>query len=465
MLTEADALTWGRRLKSLWSIEKGRLDTIDDYLRGVHAAPYKPKFANSEFERLQQRSVSNWMPLVVSAQAQALFVEGYRQAESPANAASWASWQANGLDHRQAPVHRAALSYGLSYVQVMPGDPEPVIRGVSPRRMLAVYENPVEDDWPVFALRADGVIGSGSDRRTVFKLIDATHVYTLNGGRSGARISALEATEEHGLGDCPVARFADGLDLEGRAVGQVEPLIPIQDRINQTAFDMLLAQTYGAFKVRTISGVSLPTVADDAEELSEDEAAQMQRQQQLEFAVNRVLTAEDPDTKFGQLDETPLKGYIESLDTSVRHLAAISQTPPHHLLGQMANLSAEALAAAESGLMRRVDEHKHSFGESWEQVLRMAAHARGDSAGAGDFSAQVVWRDTESRSLAQTADALGKLSTMLGIPPQALWERIPGVTSTDVTNWKAMLADQVNPISQLNGLFDTQMAAGADDLA
>jgi hypothetical protein len=52
-----------------------------------------------------------------------------------------------------------------------------------------------------------------------------------------------------------------------------------------------------------------------------------------------------------------------------------------------------------------------------------------------------MWRDTESRSLAQVADALGKLVMSLGVPPQELWEKIPGVTQSEVRRWKAAASD------------------------
>jgi hypothetical protein len=59
-----------------------------------------------------------------------------------------------------------------------------------------------------------------------------------------------------------------------------------------------------------------------------------------------------------------------------------------------------------------------------------------------DTSAQVVWRDTTPRSLAQVADALGKLAQLLDVPPRALWERIPGVTETDIKRWELMAEDR-----------------------
>ncbi|MFD1277453.1 phage portal protein [Streptomyces kaempferi] len=91
----------------------------------------------------------------------------------------------------------------------------------------------------------------------------------------------------------------------------------------------------------------------------------------------------------------------------------------------MVNLSAEALAAARDGLDRKIDERESLFGEGWEQTLRLSGLASGDTRAWEDTAAQVVWRDTSARSLAQTVDALGKLVTMLGVPRRSCGRRSP----------------------------------------
>jgi hypothetical protein len=93
------------------------------------------------------------------------------------------------------------------------------------------------------------------------------------------------------------------------------------------------------------------------------------------------------------------------------------------------NLSAEALAAAESGLQRKIAEKRVVLGEGYEQALRLAAGILGDETAAMDTSSQVHWRDVESRSLAQVADALLKLN-QLGVPAPVLLKMIPGFTKT-----------------------------------
>lgn len=173
----------------------------------------------------------------------------------------------------------------------------------------------------------------------------------------------------------------------------------------------------------------------------------------INYNARRFLFAEDPETKFGSLEGGPLSGFIESLDMQIRHPAAISQIPPFHLLGQVANLSAEALQAAETSLTRKVQEFRTSFGESWERVFRIAGELEGVSSAADDFAGEVLWRDMESKSLAQSADALGKMAQQLAIPVKGLWSRVPGVTQTELEDWnnlydegdaQAMLASTLN---------------------
>src|SRR5690606_27206231 len=98
--------------------------------------------------------------------------------------------------------------------------------------------------------------------------------------------------------------------------------------------------------------------------------------------------------------------------------------------------SADALASVQDTTTRKASEYETNFGESWEQVLRLAALAAGDVESAQDESAQVRWRDSEARSLAATVDALGKMAQMLMVPVEELWERIPGVTDQDVERWR-----------------------------
>jgi hypothetical protein len=205
-----------------------------------------------------------------------------------------------------------------------------------------------------------------------------------------------------------------------------------------------MAQQYAAFRQRWVTGMA-PPIDENGNPMEPFKAR-----------VDGLFVAEDADTKFGEFGATDLKGYLDSRESTIQHIATLSQVPPYHLLGKLVNLSAEALAAARDGLDRKVGERESLFGEAWEQTLRLAGLAAGDEAAWEDTAAQVVWRDTSARSLAQTVDALGKLVTMLGVPPQELWEKIPGVTQTDVGRWK-LAAHEGDAMNRLNGIIEKQM--------
>jgi hypothetical protein len=356
------------------------------------------------------------------------------------------------MDARQHGLHRAALKYGVSYTVVMPGKTVPVITPKSPRRMTAFYRDPVDDEWPEYAVE-ETALNTIKGRVRAVLLYDDNFRYRLEGeAKSGGKLKLVAAPERHGLGVCPIVRYTNGDDLDGEDCirGEVEPLIEMQDQLNSTTFNLLMAQQYAAFRQRWVTGMAPPL----------DEGGNPM--EPFNAAVNRLWVAEDADTKFGEFGQTSLDGYLSSAEATVRHIATVSQTPPHHLLGQMANLSAEALAAAESGLQRKISERKSSFGEAHEQTLRLASLAAKDNRGWEDISAQVVWRDTEARALASTVDALGKLTQMLQVPPQELWERIPGVTQTDVKRWKAAAdeaAKDADAMAALNATLDRQMAS------
>jgi len=249
---------------------------------------------------------------------------------------------------------------------------------------------------------------------------------------------------------CPVVRYRQRVkivDGDDCVRGEVEPLFEMQDQLNATTFNLLMAQQYAAFRQRWIAGMVVTD--EDGSPRSPFQAA-----------VDRLWVAEDPDVKFGEFSQTDLSGYLQSIEATIRNIATVSQTPPHHLLGQMANLSAEALAAAESGLQRKIAERKSSFGESHEQMLRLASLAAGDREGWEDIAAQVVWRDTEARSLSTTVDALGKLAQMLNVPVEELWERVPGVTKTDVDRWRKAAERarrDADAMEQLNRMLDRQL--------
>ncbi|MFC4335204.1 phage portal protein [Salininema proteolyticum] len=424
MLDRSTVTSIAHRLIEASTAERKRLDDIHDAVRDRAQWLYVPKKASQEYRDLIEQSRFNVLRLVIGQLAQALYVDGHRPSTGTENSSTWdAVWQANGMDARQAGLYRSAIEYGYSYALVVPGRPAPVITPLSPRRCIASYEDMVSDQWPEYALVFHG--------RKAF-LWDEEAAYALAKDKDSREWVATGEYRRHGLGVVPLVRFLDSVaDLDDGPTGKVEPLLPVQAQLNQLTFGLLMAAQFAAFKQKWVTGMAI------AEDASGNPI------EPFNAAVDRLFQGESPDTKFGEFSETDLSGYLNARDKALLYVSSVAQIPPHNLIvgAGISNISAEALAALEAGHRQDVTEHQTSFGESAEQMLRLAALAMGDQAAWEDTSGQVVWRDTTPRSIAQIADALGKMATLLEIPPRALWERIPGVTDTDLRRWEAMAAE------------------------
>jgi hypothetical protein len=428
--------------------EHARLRRFVRYARGKQKLPWLPDNVETEYRDIATKSASNWLDLVVRATAQGLVVDGYGTEGGPSRL--WNDvWQPNGMDARQDALHRAVLTLGYSYLFVFPAEGGGVwMRPESAVNTAAVFDDP-SDEWPRHAVRI--VSRDGKRQPDRLELYDDEARYTIEGTGVARKVRVAE----HEAGVATVVPMRAALDLLGTPMGEIEPVIPIQDRIVDATFTLQMVAKYGAFPQRWIAGIdtSQPLLGPDGEPLLD--ASGNPVFPTIKAYIDHILTAVDPDTKFGQFAAADLGQYVEALEAHIRHLAAITQTPPHYLLGSLVNLSAEALAAAEAGLQRKIRERKIVLGEGYEQALRLGGLFLGVDE-AEDTSSQVHWLDVESRSLAQTSDALLKLN-QLGVPLQVLVKMIPGLAQQDREEALRLIAEG-DALTQLARMLDEQAA-------
>lgn len=434
-----------------------------------------PDLADEEYKLLAKRCITNVIPLLVGTPVQGLYVDGFRPGNAKTSTSDqknpeWEHWQRSRLDARQAAVYSGAVSYGHSFAVTeltAPGSKEAVTKGLSALRTAALFDDPANDDTPITAITVTQLPGPERPGKAI--LWDERGKYQVSfKSWTDTEIEKLAVSDgvRHGSIECPVTRFAATIDLDGRTMGIVEPVIALQDRINQTVFDLLVAQTYGSFKVRWATGMAPPVLMEPVYELDVDgnfvldasgekiiedykprlDSNGLPIPAPVNLNARRFMFGEDPTVKFGAIDGTPLEGYIRSVEMSIRQFSAISQIPPHHLLGEIINLSAEALMAAETSLQRMISLFQTMFGESWERVFRLANQLEGRPS--DEMKGEVRWREMESRSLAQAGDGLGKMAEKLGAPKKGLWRRIPGMTETEYNEWVALAEEEKEEDSQ-----------------
>jgi hypothetical protein len=99
----------------------------------------------------------------------------------------------------------------------------------------------------------------------------------------------------------------------------------------------------------------------------------------------------------------------------IDHLAAQTQTPLYYLKGKMAAMSADAMHAQDQGLVDRCKAKILGLSDGWEEVMRCAFLAKGDSKRGNDTSCEAIWADPESKSLAVLVQAAMVMRTQLSV--------------------------------------------------
>ena len=75
---------------------------------------------------------------------------------------------------------------------------------------------------------------------------------------------------------------------------------------------------------------------------------------------------------------------------------------------------------------------------------------------------EVVWADPENISEATRMDALTKMQS-LQVPLEALWERMPNTTPTEVARWRSMRGtDTLQTLLRTGRVQNAPIAEGAD---
>lgn len=413
-------------------------DQCKNYVEGKQDDPYAPTDQRAEIKALRKRSIMNLMPLAVSIPSQLSFVEGYRRNKEKFPE-EWNCWLRSGFASRQTSIWSSALTYGAAYVAVENlGVGDPKFKLLSTRNTVAFYEDPINDSHPAYAMTIRHRPRGEQPGRVIY--YDPEQIIHYDWTDAGDYVNPQ--VFKHKLGESPIRRFTCLLDDEGSSRGVVELLIPAQDKVNQSSFDLLATQSFSAFKVRWASGMLGDPVLDE-NGVPKVDAEGNQIYRPVPIDQSTFLQTDDPQAKFGTLDETPLDGFQASLEQSLRHYAVQAQLPPHSLLGSLSNLSAETLVAAMSQTDRFTHILKNSWGQSLVDLLHLAALDLGlVSSLDEEYDGEVRWRDMSDHTLAAQVDALGKAVQMMGIPERGVWSRFPGVTTGEIEHWEELAEER-----------------------
>jgi hypothetical protein len=441
-----------------FSALQGAYMLLDAYYMGDPPLAREPERLTDEYRELLLMSRSNWCQLVVDVVSERLAIASIASTTNPVqDPTAWEWWQRNNMDGKSVQIHTTALKFGIVYLSVWPtvggrNDGLPKIMGESPLTTYVRFD--AETGEPIAAIR---LWMSCCSREMYCDLTtpDAQyHLVSQSLPRSSvqptwvASFSRLMLTadpstvvwkfrdpveiapvEVNRVGVVPYVAMYTMPDLMGGFRSELQTILPIQDRINKTTFDRMVSQEFTAFPQRAISGIDVPIDPVTGE-----------RRLPFDAAVDRVWTATSPDTKFIQFDASTGQAYLDANEADIKALAVESRTPPHYLTGGMGQFpSGESVRATEFGLSRKVQNRQQSFGDAYQQMLRLCGLTIGNAELANDPGLDVRWKDMEARSEGEIVDAILKMGT-LGVPWPELWRRW-GATPEQVIDWTGKLDD------------------------
>jgi hypothetical protein len=453
------------------------IDRNDAYYRGEQPL----KFASEEFAKFHGKRYAdfadNWVQVVADSPVERLTVTGFQAAgEERADKDLWQVWQVNGLDADSQLGFLGAVNSARSFVLVW-GDPDdednPVVTFEDASQCIVAYE-PGSRRRRLAALKRwqDG----GCDFATLylpdelwrFKRPLTRQDKSPQEASIDDELRSWDPRSEEELGEpnpqpnpmgvVPMVELPNKPMLVNDPISDVSGVVALQDAVNLLWAQMFTASDYASFPQRVVMGAERPMIPklNAAGEIIGKQPVDLEK-----FAVERVLWITGKDAKISEWQAANLAAYSSIIEVAVGHLAAQTRTPQHYLIGKMANLSGDALLAAETGLVKRVEEKHLWFGQALREVARLILLARGEDAKAKAMRAgSVLWADAESRSYAQLADALLKLRD-IGFPFEWLALKY-GLTPTEVANVVAMKSREMemDPVAAAASLLTQRPPSG-----
>lgn len=444
-LTYEQALSWVDRLYKKIGERRSEIDKFDRYYRGEQSLTMASDIWREFHAKRYAKFSDNWCGVVTDAPAQRLRHTGLRLDEdaglSEAERLLWGDWQRNDMPRQSAQGILETLKSRRSFVLVWGnGDDEPVNTWEDPTQVAVAYDPEFpsrrvaalktwcDDELEYATLYTDDQVWKWSRPLRIdtrLALPDTVRRSLDEGGWEPREVTGEVWPLPHPLGAVPMVEIRNRSPLRGEPLSEIGGVVPMQDAINLLWAYLFAAADHASFPARVVLGMEAPSVPKlDADG---NDTGQRIPVDLKSLAQGRMLflSEDGADPKIGQWDAAKLDVFTEVVEVAVGHIAAQTRTPQHYLiLGRNANpAAADALTAAEAGLVAKVHDEQLFMGADIREVHRLNALVRGDRALA-ELVAQgeVVWADAENRSEAQRADAATKWRS-IGVPLEPLIER------------------------------------------
>ena len=395
--------------------------TYESYYRGDQGAKLTDRIRATQPSGLVFSD--NFCEVVVDVLAERLRVAGFVSDQDEVAALAESVWRRNRLDQSQNVVHTQAVMKGDAYVLVDwdAVAQRPRVRAQAPE-MIIPHRDPATGDLTFVSKMFTWQPALGVQPVTRLSLYypDRVEKYRGNGGAwvpildQGERVWPTPWVDKRGrpLG-IAVVPFLNRPASDDYGTSELVAVIPMQDLLNKTLIDLMQTADNMGFPQRWTKNTTPP---EDGWEV-------------VPGSIWNLFGEVGADVGVGQFEAADLSQLISMIEMLVQHVAGRSRTPQHlfRVTGQLP--SGEALKAAEAGLVEKVKVRQVGFGNSWEDVMRLAAKLQElfGSEGAvvtDDTHIATLWDDPETRNEKSHLEVLAIKREKLGVPQEQVWREL-----------------------------------------
>lgn len=361
----------------------GRYLRTERYYAGNHDLAFATDKFKNAFGSMFREFALNLCPAICDAIRDKLRITGFstEHAGGGPSPNARAVWQLNQMGTRAGEVHKEALKNGDAYAIVWP-DAEGRAR-IHPNRAASCTVT-YDEETPGKVLRA-AKYWRGTDKRVRLNIFypDRIEKYVARAASEGSMPDAGEFARSgpaipNPYGIVPVFHFANNADVGSLGRSELEAAIPIQDGLNKSTLDMLVAMEYAAYRQRWAAGIEIEYDVNGRAVAP------------FTAGVDHVWMTSDPDTKFGDFNTTNLEQFLKVKDAFRIDIASVTGTPLYYFTPTAEGAQTGiGLRRSESRFLAKVRERQASFGQVWADVMAFALAVEGS----GGVRLLTEWED------------------------------------------------------------------------
>ncbi len=441
-LSDEQAFSIIRMVLSEMDAEKADMDEARQYYDGEQSI----KYSTSEFERafgkLFKNFKANWCEVAISATQERLEMDRvvYRDGElgevdDKATTAIKDIFRVNAIDDIENDLYSSAAIESRAAIMVWPGgdddDQEVLLTVERGQEYYIIYEddNPRRPRFVVRRWKTSlgEIFVNLYDNDWVYKYKSPKQFVDLTSVANSFEDSGLErkVTEDEDwplempFSQIPIVEFRSR-----KEASELDTIIPIQDAINKTIINMLVAGEYSAHSQAYIVSSNKPP--EGGWKRRPGTILQIQPEVDLDGKAMPtevgVLKPEDP-TSFVQIAEFLLSQF-----------SSLSRTPGYYVFSSNSESgrgdapSGDALKVTETTLIKKVEGYQQRWNNPW--IIVAALILEGLDIKVPKY-AEVTWVNAQKHFMGMLLEEGRKMIDELGLPHRHAWKHV-GLSEAEI---------------------------------